>query len=122
MSKETAKAAADSSAKDSKAEAPALDPVMKPADHARALGQTKKQKRFMVLAGEKKSYEALSAAHEAAAVLHGWAEHEHHTGKTIELSRSAYQGALNAASHFAEGTGDYVPHPAALSPFKGKGR
>lgn len=57
--------------------------------------------------------------HRCAARLHGWDEHAHHAGKPIELTESDYDAALQAASE--PKSGSYVPHPAALSQFKGLG-
>jgi hypothetical protein len=53
--------------------------------------------------------------HAAAAALHGWAEHAHHTGKPMELSAEGYEAALKAVEGPGK-SGDYEPHPAALSP------
>ena len=57
--------------------------------------------------------------HEAAAVLHGWALHAHHAGEPIKLTRADYEAALKAAG-VTNDKGEYVPHPAALSPHKPK--
>lgn len=40
----------------------------------------------------------FSVAHECAAILHGWAEHEHHADEPIKLSRKDYELALKAAT------------------------
>lgn len=56
--------------------------------------------------------------HEAAAMLHGWALHEHHAGTPMKLSRADYEAALKAASQ-TDSRGEYQPHVAALSPHKG---
>jgi hypothetical protein len=58
--------------------------------------------------------------HESASMLHGWAEHLHHTGKPIEISRADYLAALEAATK-TDKVGEYLPHQPALSPHKGKG-
>ena len=47
--------------------------------------------------------------HGAAAALHLWSDHEHHTGRPIEITRAEYQGALDAACK-----PNPAPHPAAL--------
>ena len=56
--------------------------------------------------------------HEAAAVLHGWTKHAHHAGEPMQLSRQDYESALKAAG-VTNAKGEYMPHPAALSPHKG---
>lgn len=53
--------------------------------------------------------------HAAAAVLHGWPLHQHHTAAPMELSRGDYEAALEAACTTDE-LGNYTPHPGALSP------
>src|SRR6187399_247431 len=40
---------------------------------------------------------AFSAAHQAAATLHGWLQHAHHTSKSMELTQADYLAALKAA-------------------------
>jgi len=54
--------------------------------------------------------------HRAAAALHGWAEHAHHTGKPMQLTAEQYYAALVAASTTPARNGEYVPHFPALSP------
>lgn len=54
------------------------------------------------------------AMHAGASALHGWREHEHHTGARMLLTRKDYCAALAAVDTFK-------PHQAALSPYKGKG-
>lgn len=58
--------------------------------------------------------------HNAAAALHGWAKHQHHAGAPMQLTGEDYFAALVAASEPTGKAGDYVPHPAALSPYAGK--
>jgi hypothetical protein len=64
----------------------------------------------------------FSAAHNAAAILHGWGKkdenwgHRHHAGKPFELSRADYLKALEAAGVTDE-HGEYVPHLGALSEY-----
>ncbi len=86
-----------------------------------------------------------SVEHEAAELLHGWGDHKHETGAPIQLTRADYEAAL-AATHpedeyeltagpegkpvpkadefgnpvIKKHAGNPVPHPAALSPYKGK--
>jgi hypothetical protein len=52
--------------------------------------------------------------HAAAAALHGWGEHAHHEGKSMELSADDYAAALKAVEGPGP-SGDYEPHKAALS-------
>lgn len=56
-------------------------------------------------------------AHAAAATLHGWREHRHHTGSPMALSRADYEAALRAAQAPAPGKSRIEPHGPALSPF-----
>jgi hypothetical protein len=56
--------------------------------------------------------------HSAAAALHGWTLHAHHTGTPLLLSLSDYQAALTAAMTLIGHS--YQPHAAALSPHAGK--
>lgn len=56
--------------------------------------------------------------HSAAAALHGWPQHAHHTGAPMRLSRTDYDAAINAALQPDLTSADYVPHAAALSPHK----
>lgn len=58
--------------------------------------------------------------HGAAAALHGWDLHRHHTGQEMQLSRADYDQALTAAMTMVAvegqpGAFSYVPHAAALS-------
>lgn len=55
------------------------------------------------------------ALHEAAAVMHGWALHEHHEGKPLELTRADYEAALKAAGE-TDAKGQPIPHVPAMSP------
>lgn len=63
----------------------------------------------------------FSAPHNAAAILHGWGKkdeawgHRHHAGEPLKLTQSDYLKALEAAGN-TDAHGEYVPHPAALSP------
>lgn len=54
--------------------------------------------------------------HSAAAVLHGWSEHQHHAGGPIEITEDAYRAAIKAVD-----VSPCKPAEAALSPHKGKG-
>ena len=38
----------------------------------------------------------LSWQHNVAAVVHGWAQHEHDAQSPMQLTKSAYQGAIDA--------------------------
>lgn len=49
--------------------------------------------------------------HAAAAALHGWVAHEHHTGAPMQLTQHEYLAAIEAAKQ-----PDLVPHPPAVSP------
>lgn len=110
-----------------------------PAEHARRTGNVKPL-AGLAINGDRRR-EQFSWQHAAAAQLHGWAEHEHHEGKPIELTAAEYEAALKAASEpvtreidengkpgrplsakeLAELKGkkptvtDYEPHPGALS-------
>lgn len=58
--------------------------------------------------------------HGAAAALHGWDLHRHHTGTEMRLSRQDYESALKAATTMVAvddkpGAFIYQPHEAALS-------
>lgn len=50
------------------------------------------------LNGQSVSTNEYSWQHNAAAALHGWAEHEHHEAKPLGLSLDDYKAALLAAS------------------------
>ncbi len=115
---ETASAAPDKSArKPAAGAAKSEEKLMTPEDWARATGTVKSRKRFMTLKGNKPKYEAFPMMHNVAAVMHGWAEHAHHTGKPMLISREDYLKAVEVA-----GNENNPPHPAALSPHRGKGR
>ncbi len=58
-----------------------------------------------------------SVEHEVAAVLHGWREHAHETGAHMLMTKEVYLKALEATH---PEVGNPKPHPAALSPYKGK--
>lgn len=58
----------------------------------------------------------FSPRHMAAATLHGWGLHRHHTGKSMELALKDYEAALKAADGPPEGFLTPVPHDAAFSP------
>lgn len=116
-----------------------------PVDHAKSLGQHRSEAKFAVVAGSAPNLEVFSPQHMAAEALHGWKEHEHHTGAPMQLSADDYKAALHAAyypvtrvigkdgkpgdkidSHEAAAKGiptvtEYEPHPAALSPHNNKG-
>jgi len=53
--------------------------------------------------------------HNVAAVVHGWAQHEHDAQKPIELTKDAYLGAIRAVEKQL-GDGTLRPHGPALSP------
>lgn len=57
-----------------------------------------------------------ASRHACARQLHGWIEHEHHEGVSIQLTEAAYREALDAAQ-----TADCVPSPNAVSPHRGRG-
>lgn len=70
--------------------------------------------------GKKGRAHASLWQHNAAAALHGWDKHAHHEGAPMQLTGDDYFYALVAASEPTGKAGDYVPHPAALSPHAGK--
>jgi hypothetical protein len=55
--------------------------------------------------------------HEAAAVIHGWAEHAHAFSRPIRLTGADYEKALEAAAR-PNAAGEYEPHAPALSAAK----
>lgn len=75
-----------------------------PHEHAKALGSFAERKArggsvvVSSLNGQSVSNGVYSWQHAAAAALHGWAEHEHHEAKPIQLSADDYKAALLAAS------------------------
>jgi len=58
----------------------------------------------------------LSWQHNVAAVVHGWAQHEHDAQSPMQLTKSAYQGAIDAVEKQTS-DGTLRPCDAALSPF-----
>lgn len=118
-----------------------------PHEHAVALGAFKQRGlragsvALTSINGQSVSTDEYSWQHNAAAALHGWAEHEHHEAKPMHLSAEDYRAALLAASnpvtrvigkdgklgekidsHEAAAKGipthtDYEPHAPALSRF-----
>lgn len=54
--------------------------------------------------------EGLDGLHCAAAVMHGWTQHEHDEQKPMQLTESEYEGALKALT-----SQPLAPHHAALS-------
>jgi hypothetical protein len=114
-----------------------------PEVHARATGNAVEKKSGLRFGGGRPDKDlTYSWQHAAAAQLHGWAAHEHHTGAAIALTRVDYEAALKAAAEpvtrYATEDGQlgalldqqavarlngtkpttsrYEPHPAALSP------
>lgn len=55
------------------------------------------------------------ALHRAAATLHGWKAHKHHTGREMALTVEHYEKALKAAAAPPRGQQRLVPHKPALS-------
>lgn len=51
------------------------------------------------------------AIHAAAAALHGWAQHIHHTGEPMRMTRATYEAAIKAVD-----ARPCRPHREALSP------
>lgn len=126
-------------------EKPEATKLGSPHDHAKAVGSFRSRKArggdviVSSVNGQSVSADEYSWQHNSAAALHGWAEHEHHEAKPIELSVEAYRAALLAASepvtrvidkdgkpgatidsHEAAKSGiptltDYEPHAPALS-------
>jgi hypothetical protein len=98
---------------------------MSPRDHAVAEGHAPKKGKAMFSAsmgGQPISMTSAprgSVAYEVAKTAHGWREHEHHTGKPIQLSRADFIKALEVAATY-NAKGESNTHPAALSEHKGK--
>jgi hypothetical protein len=75
-----------------------------PLHHAKAIGAHKERqlKRGDVVVtsvnGQAVDMSVFSWQHNAAAALHGWAEHEHHEAKPVNISLDDYKKALLAAS------------------------
>lgn len=57
----------------------------------------------------------FSAEHKAAATLHGWGHHQHHSGKPLTLKLEDYEKALEAATKSTEGYITPVPYLPAFS-------
>ena len=80
------------------------DPKSSPHDHAKALGTYKERAPrggsvvVSSVNGQSVASGSYSLQHAAAAALHGWAEHEHHEAKAIQISADDYKAALLAAS------------------------
>lgn len=53
--------------------------------------------------------------HEAAASLHGWAEHAHHSGASFRLTLKQYKDAIAAATTPTGSTPMYQPAAEACS-------
>lgn len=60
---------------------------------------------------------AYTAAHQAAATLHGWPRHSHHANRQMQLTLADYRKALAAASTTPDGYLTSVPHAPAFSPY-----
>jgi hypothetical protein len=120
---------------DVKAPAAASD-RMSPREHALATGNGPKKQRNQ-WTGPGFSRVMGSVEHETAKLLHGWDDHEHELGEPIQLTRAEYLAALEAThpkdpvdkdgkpildekTKLPKLAGNPVPHPAALSPYKGK--
>lgn len=56
-----------------------------------------------------------SAAHKAAAALHGWNDHLHHAGGPMCLTDEDYLAAIEAARRPPQGTNKLRPHQPACS-------
>lgn len=75
-----------------------------PRDHAKTIGAHKMRElrrgdvAVTSVNGQTVDMGLFSWQHNAAAALHGWAEHEHHEGKPVDLSLDDYKKALLAAS------------------------
>lgn len=75
-----------------------------PLAHAKAIGahKTRELRKGDVavtsINGQAVDMGLFSWQHNAAAALHGWAEHEHHEAKPVDLSLDDYKKALLAAS------------------------
>ncbi len=74
-------------------------------DHARATGHAHRMAGGL----EGDPDLRLSPEHRTAAAVHGWLEHELHTGKAMRLSAEDYTRALEHA-------GSTRRHPPAVSP------
>lgn len=91
--------------RDLKAAATSSTELHSPLEHAKALGAHKPRQPMRPgdvavssVNGQSVDMSANSWQHNAAAALHGWAEHEHNEAKPIELSLDDYKKALLAAS------------------------
>lgn len=71
--------------------------------------------RYARVNNEPASFDLFTWQHNAAAALHGWADHAHHAAAPIQITAKAYRNALRAAAE-PDAVGNYLPHPAALSP------
>lgn len=95
-----------------------------PAEHAKQTGNV--QPFHGLAVNGERATERFSWQHAAAAQLHGWAEHEHHEGGPILLTRAEYAAALKAASEPVTRVLDDKGRPAAalnakaLAELKGK--
>ncbi len=75
-----------------------------PHEHAKAIGARKERAMrpgevaVTSINGQATDMHVNSFQHNSAAALHGWAEHEHHEAKPIDLSLDDYKKALLAAS------------------------
>lgn len=99
-----------------KADVSAPEPTATPEEHAHTEKQfVRNVQRYARVNNEPASFALFTWQHNAASALHGWREHEHHAGAPIQLTGKAYRNALRAAAE-PNATGNYVPHPAALSP------
>jgi hypothetical protein len=75
-----------------------------PHEHAKTIGAHKQRElrrgdvAVTSVNGQAIDLSVYSWQHNAAAALHGWAEHEHHEAKPVDLSIDDYKKALLAAS------------------------
>lgn len=92
--------------------APVIAPELAtPDEHAEATGNILQLKPRRVINGKFTISATPTAAHMAAAQLHGWVSHQAATVTPFTLTREDYVAALTAAQEGA------APHAPAVSPF-----
>ena len=109
MSKETSGKPAEAEVRE--------EPTATPEEHAKTEKQfVRKVERYARVNNEPASFDLFTWQHNCASALHGWREHEHHTGQPIQLTGKAYRNALRAVAE-PDAAGNYTPHSAAESKY-----
>lgn len=90
---------------------PAPPVVATPEEHAAATDNVKELRGARTINGKATIGRTLSAAHMAAAQLHGWEAHKAATVEPFQLTREDYAAALKVAQEGGS------PHAPALSPY-----